>query len=117
MSEKLSDAEISMVLDTFMYFDYKEAPDGATLNEILLALKEHPDYGGGGVHYGEYTVVRKAAFNDEIGNLIINCQSANMGYDAGTAACTFSTQDGSRVYVAYRGTGDGEWRRVRTLYL
>ena len=109
MSEKLSDAEISMVLDTFMYFDYKEAPDGATLNEILLALKEHPDYGGGAAHYGEYTVVRKAAFNDEIGNLIINCQSANMGYDAGTAACTFSTQDGSRVYVAYRGTGDGEW--------
>ena len=50
MSEKLSDEEISMVLDTFMYFDYKEAPDGATLNEILLALKEHPDYGGGGAH-------------------------------------------------------------------
>lgn len=109
MSEKLSDAEISMVLDTFMYLDYKEAPDGATLNEILLSLKEHPDYGGGGAHYGEYTVVSKAALNEEIGNLIISCQSANMGYDSGTAACTFTTSDKSRIYVTYRGTGDGEW--------
>ncbi|NBJ93583.1 Mbeg1-like protein [Parablautia muri] len=109
MSEKLSDAEMSMVLDTFMYLDYKEAPDGATLNEILLSLKEHPDYGGGGVHYGEYTVVEKAALNETVGNLVISCQSTNMGYDAGTAACTFTSPDQSCIYIAYRGTGDGEW--------
>lgn len=109
MEEKLSDAEISMVLDTFMYFDYKEAPDGATLNEILLSLKEHPDYGGGGVHYGEYCVVEKAALNKEIGDLVISCQSERMGYDSGTAACAFMAPDQSRIYITYRGTGDGEW--------
>ncbi len=109
MGERLSDAEISMVLDTFMYFDYKEMQDGATLNEVLSELKSHPDYGGGGIHYGEYTVLEKAALNEEIGNLVIGCESTGMGYDSGTAACTFRTPEGDRVYVAYRGTGDGEW--------
>ena len=40
---------------------------------------------------------------------MICCQSVNMGYDTGTAACTFTTPDESCVYIVYRGTGDGEW--------
>ncbi|MCM1135547.1 MAG: DUF2974 domain-containing protein [Clostridium sp.] len=98
-----------MVLDTFMYLDYKDAKDGLTLKEIVEDLQELPDYGGGGAHYGEYTVLREAAQNEEIGSLEICCQSANMGYDSGTAACTFKSSDGSGYYVVYRGTGDGEW--------
>ncbi|MBD5548084.1 MAG: DUF2974 domain-containing protein [Lachnospiraceae bacterium] len=109
MSEKLTEAEISMVLDTFMYLDYKEARDGTSLNTILKDLENLADYGGGGVHYGEYTVLKKAAENEEIGSLIITCQSVNMGYDTGTCACTFMTPDESSIYVVYRGTGDGEW--------
>lgn len=109
MSEKLSEAEISMVLDTFMYLDYKEAREGASLNMILKDLESLEDYGGGGIHYGEYTVLKKAAENEAIGNLIITCQSVNMGYDSGTCACTFMTPDKRSVYVVYRGTGDGEW--------
>lgn len=109
MSNSVSEAEISMVLDTFMYLDYKEAREGTSLNDILKDLENHPDYGGGGIHYGEYTVLKKAAANEEIGNLVICCQSAGMGYDSGTAASVFMTPDESRVYVVYRGTGDGEW--------
>lgn len=109
MSERLSEAEISMVLDTFMYLDYKEAREGTSLRNILKDLETHPDYGGGGVHYGEYTVLRQAAEREEVGNLIITCQSVNMGYDSGTSACTFMTPDRECVYVVYRGTGDGEW--------
>lgn len=109
MSEHLSEAEISMVLDTFMYLDYKEAREGTSLRNILKDLESLPDYGGGGVHYGEYTILRQAAEREEIGNLIITCQSINMGYDSGTSACTFMTPDGECVYVVYRGTGDGEW--------
>ena len=66
MNEKLSEAEISMVLDTFMYLDYKEAREGTSLNMILKDLENLADYGGGGVHYGEYTILKKAAENDEI---------------------------------------------------
>ena len=109
MSEKLSEAEISMVLDTFMYLDYKEAREGTSLKAILQDLENHPDYGGGGIHYGEYTILKQAAANEEVGNLVIQCQSVNMGYDSGTAACTFVTPDQSSIYVVYRGTGDGEW--------
>lgn len=109
MNEKLSEAEISMLLDTFMYLDYKEAREGTSLKEILLELEHHPDYGGGGIHAGEYTVLKKAVENKAMGELIIHCQSGDMGYDTGTAACTFTTPDESRVYVVYRGTGDGEW--------
>ena len=109
MSEKLSEAEISMVLDTFMYLDYKEAREGTSLNMILKDLENLADYGGGGIHYGEYTLLKKAAENEEIGSLIITCQSVNMGYDSGTCACTFMTPDESSIYVVYRGTGDGEW--------
>mgnify|MGYP001059438427 FL=1 len=49
-----------MILDTFMYLDYKEAVEGTSLKEIIDDLALHPDYGGGGIHYGEYTVLREA---------------------------------------------------------
>lgn len=98
-----------MVLDTFMYLDYKEAREGTTLGEIISDLSAHPDYGGGGIHYGEYTVLKEAVENEAIGNLKICCQSFNMGYDTGTVACTFISNDANSVYVVYRGTGDGEW--------
>ncbi len=57
IGEKISEAEISMVLDTFMYLDYREAKDGLALRDIIDNLETVPDYGGGGAHYGEYTVL------------------------------------------------------------
>lgn len=98
-----------MVLDTYMYLDYNKARDGLTLAEIIEGLASDPDYGGGGTHYGEYTVLREAVKNEQIGSLRICCQSADMGYDSGTAACTFQNSDKTSFYVVYRGTGDGEW--------
>lgn len=107
--EKISEAEISMVLDTFMYMDYKEAPEKSSLKQIVEELEDHPDYGLGGIHYGEYTVLKEAVQAEEIGSLQISHQSIYMGYDSGTAACVFSTPDEKSIYVVYRGTGDGEW--------
>ncbi|MDE6204306.1 MAG: hypothetical protein K2G19_12620, partial [Lachnospiraceae bacterium] len=66
-----------MVLDTFMYLDYKDAREGVTLSEILKDLETHPDYRKGGVHFGEYTVLKEAAANEEVGSLVIGCQSVN----------------------------------------
>lgn len=98
-----------MILDTFMYLDYKEATEGASLKEIIGDLAVHPDYGGGGIHYGEYTVLKEAVENEQIASLMIGYQSTHMGYDTGTWACTFKDGDQNCVYVVYRGTGDGEW--------
>lgn len=105
----MTEEEVSMVLNTFMYVDYREADDGMTLNEILDDLSDMPDCQEGGLHFGEYTVLVQAAENPEIGELIIDNQSYLMGCDEGTAACTFSEADGHSIYVVYRGTGDGEW--------
>lgn len=105
----MTDEEISMVLSAYMYLNYREADDGMTINEILSELSGAPDYQEGGLFYGEYTILSEAAANPEIGALVIGNQSHLMGYDTGTAACTFSTKDGEDVYVVYRGTGDGEW--------
>lgn len=107
--EQISEAEISMVLDTFMYLNYQQAADGTSIREILKELEQYPAYREGGSHFGEYTIIAQAAENDEIGELVIGCQSVNMGYDTGTAACTFSSPDADTFYVVYRGTGDGEW--------
>lgn len=109
ISDKYSEAEISMVLDTFMYLDYKDGQEGSSLSEIVKELANQPDYGGGGIHYGEYTVLKEAVQSKEIGSLRIYCQSSNMGYDTGTCACTFRSADRKNIYVVYRGTGDGEW--------
>ena len=57
------EAEISMVLNTFMYLDYKDAAEGESLRQIVADLAEHPDYGGGGIHYGEYTVLKQAVIH------------------------------------------------------
>ena len=105
----LTDEEISMILNTYMYMDYKEADDGMTINEILSDLSTLDDYKEGGIHYGEYSVLSQAAENPEVGELIIGNQSHLMNFDSGTNACTFSTKDGSSIYVVFRGTGDGEW--------
>lgn len=105
----LTDEEISMLLNTYMYMDYREADDGMTLNEILEELSFSEDCKEGGIHYGEYTILSEAAKNQEIGELVIGNQSHLMDFDTGTNACTFMTKDGSNIYVVYRGTGDGEW--------
>lgn len=107
--EQISEAEISMVLDTFMYLEYKQAAEGTSIRGILGELEKLPDYQEGGRYYGEYSIIKQAAENDAVGDLVIGNQSVNMGYDSGTAACTFATPDSSTVYVVYRGTGDGEW--------
>ena len=107
--EQISEAEISLVLDTFMYLNYQQTADGTSVREILKELEQYPDYQEGGCHFDEYTIIKQAAQNDAVGELVIGCQSANMGYDTGTAACTFSTPDNDTIYVVYRGTGDGEW--------
>jgi len=105
----MSEEEISTILNTYMYFDYKEADDGMSMEEIVKELSSSPDCAPGGVHYGEYMVLSDAVKNQQVGSLIIDNQSHLMGFDSGTAGCTFYTPDRNCIYVVYRGTGDGEW--------
>ncbi len=105
----MNEEEISLILDTYMYLDYKGADDGMSLSKIIEALSDAPECMAGGVYYEEYQILADAVKRPEVGQLLIGNQSHLMGYDSGTAACTFQTQDGKCMYVVYRGTGDGEW--------
>ncbi|MCR5502626.1 MAG: DUF2974 domain-containing protein [Lachnospiraceae bacterium] len=101
-----TDAEISMILDTYMYTDYAFAKDGQDLRTIVEEMPEHIDVDK--TYAGEYAILSQAVLDPAVGNLRIRDQSRQMGYNEGTNACAFFSPEGD-VYVAFRGTADGEW--------
>lgn len=107
MTEELSEAEISMILDVYMYTNYEHAIDGQSLKEIIASMPEHFDTNK--IHKNEYTILNEAVNNPKIGDLKICCQSQKMGYNSGTNAVTFTSPTDNKVYITYRGTADGEW--------
>lgn len=103
----MTDEEICLILDTYMYTNYKYAKDDMTLAEIVAEMPEYIDVEG--QYYKEYCILKEAVKDPLVGELMITCQSQNMGYNEGTNAATFVSQDGDKVYITYRGTYDGEW--------
>lgn len=109
MCESITEAEISMVLDTYMYMNYTVEDNRIwRMTDVLEEMSFHEDYQEGGKYYGEYQILQQAAENPQIGDLVVKYPSARMGYDKGTAACTFVDEKSGKVFIAYRGTGDGE---------
>lgn len=104
---ELTDAEISMILDTYMYTDFFEAKDGETVSSVIGRMPELIDVEGR--YKKEYSILSQAAQNPQIGELKIKCQSQKMGYNSGTNAIAFVSEDNKSVYIAFRGTADGEW--------
>ena len=107
MKEEYTREEISMILDTYMYTNYMEANDGETLKTIIENMPANIDVTGD--YKEEYAILSDAVQNPQIGNLRIRCQSRKMGYNEGTNAVTFISEDGKDAYVVFRGTHDGEW--------
>lgn len=106
MEQIVSDDLVSMILDTYMYTNYIKANDGETLSAIV----EKMTYDGTSqAHPNEYAILKDAVTNKSIGNLIIECQSRDMGYNSGTNAVAFINESHKKAYVVYRGTADGEW--------
>ncbi len=104
--DRLTEAEISMVLDTYMYLNYTVS-DETNLKDAIEYIDKRTNMNE--VHPNEMSILRQAVTNPDIGELVIVNQSRNMGYDEGTNAITFRRPDENAVYVAYRGTYDGEW--------
>lgn len=109
-TNRLSESETSLLLDTYMYLNYYDADEGQTLSEIMQDLAGLSDYGTEGIHGKEYEILQKAIeANPELGELQIGAQSHQLGFDSGTQACVFQEKETGHVYLVYRGTGDGEW--------
>lgn len=105
MDEILSEAEVTMLLNTYMYFNYGEATDGQSVKEIINTLPSDVM----SEHKKEYAILSDAINNPQVGDLKITCQAKDMGYNKGTNAATFINEADDKVYVIFRGTGDGEW--------
>ena len=107
MKDKVTEANICMILDTFMYTDYSFAKEGDTLEKIIDEMPEYVDVSG--AYKEEYEILKDASENPKIGNLRISNMARRMGYNDGTNAVTFVNDKDNKVYVVYRGTADGEW--------
>ncbi len=103
----MTETEICMILDTYMYFDYQYAKDSEPLSKIIEGMEAHPEVITS--HPNEYEILSRAVKHKEIGDLKIVCQSSDMGFDSGTNAAGFVSKDNKTVYIAFRGTADGEW--------
>lgn len=110
MQERITEAEISMVLDTYMYMNYvADEKQEYSVSQMIDDMGKRPEYQQGGKYFGEYQILQQAAENPQVGNLMVKYQSSQMGYDTGTCACTFVDETEGKVFIAYRGSGDGEW--------
>ncbi|BCN30413.1 Mbeg1-like protein [Anaeromicropila herbilytica] len=105
------DVNRSAVLDTFMYLDYKVKEDGLSISQVLDKVSRDDNFTSPtGEYHEEYNVIKSAIETDpNLGDMVVSDQSYNLGYDSGTNACTFTDPSDGKIYVAYRGTGDGEW--------
>lgn len=101
-----SDQEIGAILNTYMYLDYNQAEDGATLESIVKDLGNNPNYNG----RNEYKILKAAVEEGGMGEYVIGNQSNKMSEfsNNSTNACTFTDPSG-KISVVFRGTGDGEW--------
>ena len=106
MDNDISQSEISMLLDVFMYTDYEYAKDGDTLKNIVENMPKYFDVTQ--KHKNEYAILSDAIKDPRVGELKINYIAQSLGYNEGTNAVTF-TSDDKKVYIIYRGTADGEW--------
>lgn len=105
--DRMSESEVTMILDTYMYTDYEYASDEQTLMEIVQQMPEHIDVED--KYLKEYSILKEAVKNPKVGELKITCQAQKMGFNKGTNAVAFQSQSTDKLYVIYRGTADGEW--------
>jgi len=108
-NQAVQDVDICSVLDTYMYLDFKFAKDNMTIREIKDYMKNnYPELAK--EKKAELAIIDDAIFiNPQIGDMKISNQSCKIGgFNAGTHAASFTDANGN-VYVAFRGTGDGEW--------
>ena len=114
-------ADISAMLDAYMYLDYQSDPDIVqenNLNEILEKIED--DYKDNEYYkvlkkaceenpsLGEYTLVSQSHYEHETNGQDFFNYTGEKCTDDPIQACAFKSPDGD-LYVAYRGTGSKRW--------
>lgn len=114
-------ADVSAVLDAYMYLDYQYKSKGKqeeNLNEILEKIED--DYKDNEYYkvlkkaceenpsLGEYTLVSQSHYEHETNGQDFFNYTGEKCTDDPIQACAFKSPDGD-LYVAYRGTGSKRW--------
>lgn len=114
-------ADVSAVLDAYMYLDYQYKSKGKqeeNLNEILEKIED--DYKDNEYYkvlkkacevnpsLGEYTLVSQSHYDHETNGQDFFNYTGEECTDDPIQACAFKSPDGD-LYVAYRGTGSKRW--------
>ncbi len=101
-------SEICALLNEFLYLGFKDANEGDTVSDVIHTIEANPDLYQNFLNKDEFDILK--ANLDRIGDYEIGNQSWNLtDFNSGTQACTFTDPDTGKIYVTYRGTGDGEW--------
>lgn len=110
MTQPTGDMHTGALLSMFMYLDLPSYTDGTSLGEIMTDLQQVNLQGTQKVYYD---MIHEAIGNDtSLGNMQISHQSKYMtdpGFNSGTSAAVFEDPQTGANFVAFRGTGDGEW--------
>lgn len=114
-------ADISVILDAYMYLDYQsdsEEIQEKSLNEILEKIekkyKDNENYKAlkkaceENPSLGEYTLVSQSHYEHEANGQDFFNYTGEECTDDPIQACAFKSPDGD-LYVAYRGTGSKRW--------
>lgn len=105
-SKTQNEMNIAAVLDAFTYLNIQEIGcNGMTLGEIFNNAPCGKDWSC-------YEAARTAVANDEklAGMRLVSQSRLHTDIpDTYITACTFVSADGRDYYVAYKGTGDGQW--------
>ena len=114
-------ADISVILDAYMYLDYQsdsEEIQEKSLNEILEKIekkyKDNENYKAlkkaceENPSLGEYTLVSQSHYEHEANGQDFFNYTGEKCTDDPIQACAFKSLDGD-LYVAYRGTGAKRW--------
>ena len=100
-------SEICALLNEFLYLGFKDANEGDTISDVIHTIEANPDLYQNFLNKDEFDILK--ANLDRIGDYEIGNQSWNLtDFNSGTQACTFTDPDTGKIYVTYRGTGDGE---------
>ncbi len=101
-------SEICALLNEFMYMGFRDAAEGDTIRDVIETIEANRDLYQKYCDKEEFDILK--ANLDRIGEYEIGSQSWNLtDFNSGTQACTFTDPDTGKIYVTYRGTGDGEW--------
>jgi hypothetical protein len=105
---------IPVLLDNLIYLNARKA-EGKTIKEIISGIRDFKEFSSIRIHS---KLKNAAKTNEEFARLILLLDSQNMKNrvtgkrlykEGGLKAAFYGDPESGKIFVAYKGTGEGEW--------